>query len=142
MDKNFDEILDGLKEKASSISLDEESITKLLKDVKEKLEDKDILSNLASDLKLTIEMLGAWKDGKYKNLSQNTVILVIAGLLYIANPLNMLPKILKKTFLDDLLIAFYILKRVKKELELYKAWKEDSGFTPDLEVDESNYFEL
>lgn len=142
MDKKFDDILDNLKEKASSISMDEESISKLLKDVKEKLEDNEILSSLTSDIKLTIEMVTAWKNGKYKNLSQNTVILVIAGLLYIANPLNILPKVLKKTFLDDLLIIFYILKKVKKELRLYEDWKEEFGFTPEIEVDESNYFEL
>ena len=142
MDKKFDDILDNLKEKASSISMDEESISKLLKDVKEKLEDNEILSSLTSDIKLTIEMVTAWKNGKYKNLSQNTVILVIAGLLYIANPLNILPKVLKKTFLDDLLIIFYILKKVKKELRLYEYLTEEFGFTPEIEVDESNYFEL
>lgn len=140
MDKDFDKTIEDLKEKAESILSDDEGINKLLKDVKEKFDDNEFLSTIASDVRLIVEMVTAWKNGEYTGLSQNTVILVIAGLLYIANPLNMLPKLLKKTIIDDILIIIYIVKKIKTELEAYKNWKADVDYSP--EDRDRNYIEL
>lgn len=140
MEKDFEKNIEDLKAKAESILSDDEGINKLLNDIKEKLEDNEILSTMSTDIKLLIEMLMAWKNGEYTGLSQNTIILVIAGLLYIANPLNILPKILRKTIIDDILIVVYILKKVKSELREYKKWKAEVNYSP--EDNQRNYIEL
>ena len=141
MDSNFEQIIDDLKEKAASISLDDDKLIELLRNFKEKLEGNEFLSRLASDIRLTMEMVMAWKKGDYPNLSQNTVILVVAGILYIMNPINILPKVLKKTILDDLLLVMYILKKVKEELNKYKEWKMEVGYVQE-DDDNRSYIEL
>lgn len=140
MEKDFEKNIEDLKAKAESFLSDDEGINKLLNDIKEKFEDNEVLSAMSTDIRLLIEMLMAWKNGEYTGLSQNTIILVIAGLLYIANPLNILPKILRKTIIDDVLIIVYILKKVKSELSEYKKWKAEVNYSP--EDNQRNYIEL
>lgn len=136
---NFDDIMKDLGDKVSSISIDEEKINKLIRDAKEKIEGNEMFSNIIDDIRLAMEMVLAWKKGEYEDLSQKTVFLVLGGLLYLVNPLNILPKFLKKTIVDDIIILVYILKKVKSELEAYKAWKAEVD--PE-EEDKTVYIEI
>jgi|SRR5699024_3283977 len=127
MENNIENILEDLKEKAKSIYEDNKELNKIISDVKEKMEDNEVLSSLTNDMKIAIEMIIDWKDGKYRDLSPNTIILTVAGLLYIVSPVKILPKPLKGSYLDDIIIIGYILKKLKDELEIYKQWKYDNG---------------
>ncbi|MBC8591421.1 YkvA family protein [Wansuia hejianensis] len=121
---DIDALLEGLNQKFSSINIDSKRINQVLEDVKTKVESNETFSDFVEDIKTCMDMLVDWKNGKYTNISKNTINTVIIGLLYIANPLDILPKFLKKTILDDIFVIGYILKKIKAELEIYRQWKE------------------
>lgn len=126
MQMDFEEILRELNAKVNSLSMDNDKITELIEDAKKKIENNQMFSDVADDIKESIEMIMAWKNGKYKDLSQNTVNLLIGGLIFIVNPLGIVPKFLKRIPLAEVMVMVYILKKIKEELEQYRIWKNDN----------------
>lgn len=126
MKKDFEEILKMLNEKADSFLADNEKISELIEDAKDKIENNEIFEEVASDMKESIEMLSDWKEGEYKGISQNTVALIIGVLIYIVNPLGIVPKFLNRIPLGRILAVTYLIKRIKEELEDYREWKAEN----------------
>lgn len=126
MKKDFEEILKMLNEKADSFLADNEKISELIEDAKDKIENNEIFEEVASDMKESIEMLSDWKEGEYKGISQNTVVLIIGVLIYIVNPLGIVPKFLNRIPLGRILAVTYLIKRIKEELEDYREWKAEN----------------
>lgn len=123
---DFEEILRKLNSKANSISMDDEKIKELIEEAKKKMENNQIFADVADDVKESIEMVMAWKDGEYTELSKNTVLLIVGGLIYIVNPLGIVPQFLKRLPLGEVLVIVYILKKIKEELNQYRIWKEEN----------------
>lgn len=123
---DFEEILRKLNSKANSISMDDEKIKELIEEAKKKMENNQIFADVADDVKESIEMVMAWKDGEYTELSKNTVLLIVGGLIYIVNPLGIVPQFLKRLPLGEVLVIVYILKKIKEELNQYRVWKEEN----------------
>lgn len=120
---DIEEIIRRLDAKANTIYYDDERIMDLINKVKEKIENNEVFTDIIDDIKTAIEMIVDWKNGEYPHLSKNTVIIVIIGFLYLLNPFDIVPDFLKMGFLDDLIVIVYILKKIKDELKVYRAWK-------------------
>lgn len=120
---DIEEIIGRLDAKANTIYYDDERIMDLINKVKEKIENNEVFADIIDDIKTAIEMIVDWKNGEYPHLSKNTVVIVIIGFLYLLNPFDIVPDFLKMGFLDDLIVIVYILKKIKDELKVYRAWK-------------------
>ncbi|MEW8973220.1 MAG: DUF1232 domain-containing protein [Tissierellaceae bacterium] len=120
---DIEEIIRRLDAKANTIYYDDERIMDLINKVKEKIENNEVFADIIDDIKTAIEMIVDWKNGEYPHLSKNTVVIVIIGFLYLLNPFDIVPDFLKMGFLDDLIVIVYILKKIKDELKVYRAWK-------------------
>lgn len=140
MKKDFDEIIDDLRNKAHSISMDNEKISELIEEAKEKVENSETLGELSEDIKESIEMIAAWKDKEYDKISQNTILLIIGGLIYIVNPLKIVPKFLKKIPLGEVFVTAYILKKIKDELEEYRLWKTENVTNTEEDDDDNTIY--
>ena len=58
--------------------------------------------------------------GRYKNYNTRAMLLVIAALLYLVAPLDMLPDILIGGFIDDTAVVLYIIHTIGNELQRYR----------------------
>lgn len=123
MKVDIEEIIRRLDAKANSIYYDGESIVDLISRVKEEMSNREIFSSILDDMETAMDMIMDWKNGDYTNLSKDTVIIVIVGILYLLDPLDIVPGFLKKGFLDDFIVIIYLLKRIKDELDLYREWR-------------------
>lgn len=135
---NFNEILKNLEGIAKSIQLDNDSLKKLLESAKEKIENNNELKEILEDVKLLIQLIKDWMKGDYKELSNNSIILIIIALLYLVNPFDLIPDFLLGGFIDDLFVILFVIKKISVELEAYKKWKE----TDIEEKDNELYLEL
>lgn len=138
---DFEEIKDEFSEKANSFYEDNEKLEELINEFKEKIKDSKILETIGDDLKLTLEMLADWKEGKYKELSKDSITVIIIGFLYILSPISLIPKFIPLKHVDDILVLLYVIKRIKDELEMYKRWRVENG-SIDLDDDETTYIDL
>lgn len=140
---DFEEVKNEFGEKAKSFYEDNEKLGDLIDEVAEKIKTSKIFETVGSDLKLTIDMIIDWKNGDYKDISQESITIIIVGFLYILSPINLVPKFIPLKHLDDVLVMAYVIKKVRAELELYKKWVSENGRSDiDDDNEETVYIDL
>lgn len=140
---DFEKIKNEFSEKASTFYEDNEKLGELIDEFSEKIKDNKIFESIGSDLKLTLEMLVDWKNGDYKDLSKESITVIVIGFLYILSPLSIIPKFIPLKHVDDILVLVYVIKKIKAELETYKKWKSENGVIDmDESEDETIYIDL
>jgi len=86
----------------------------------------DLFKEISHELRLVFGLLNDYRKGNYRNIKKKDIILIIAALLYLLNPADVIPDfIIGVGFVDDLSVFAYIIKKIKDQLEDYKNWKEN-----------------
>lgn len=121
-------ILNRLKVKAERIVNDHEALKDLLKKAKKKLEnaekDESMMLKLTEYLKLILRMLGNYLNGKYNETPWQTVVMMIAGLLYFITPLDAIPDFIPVAGLvDDVTVLVWLGKCFREDLANYQIWE-------------------
>lgn len=135
---DLEEIMRNLEGKANKIYKNNTRLRELLEAAKIKAEGNKQLMEIWSDLKLLMELIKDWMKGDYIDLSKNTVIMIIASLIYLVSPIDLIPDFLIGGFLDDAFVIAYVVKKTSDELKAYKEWKgmqQDAGDEITLEED-------
>jgi len=137
---DYDRIIKGLNSKANAIYNDRGKIVDLLERTKKKLEGNKELRSLFDDIRVIMELIKDYTRGEYRELSKNSIILVIISLIYLVNPIDIIPDFLLGGFVDDAAVIAYILKKITVELSAYKSWK--SNRADKIIVDDDNMIEI
>lgn len=85
---------------------------------------KDGLSNVKTNLLLMYHYLQDIVAGRYKGYSSSKLLLVVAILIYVVSPFDIVPDMLPAGLLDDSSLILWALKEVSDELANYKLHKE------------------
>lgn len=117
------------KKKAVEIVNDSESLKGLLTKLKVKLdaseEDDSLRQKLVEYLKLVSRMITNTISGNYKDMPWQTLVMIVAGLLYFIAPLDALPDFIPVAgYLDDATILVWLGKCFRDDLENYKNWEQ------------------
>lgn len=61
--------------------------------------------------------------GRYKGISKKSMIMVIAALIYLVNPMDIVPDmVLGIGLLDDISVFTYLMTKIKSEIDKYEEW--------------------
>lgn len=142
LEMDFEKIINDFAEKAKSFYEDNEKLEDLINEFSKKIKDSEILENVGTDLKLTLEMIMDWSNGSYKDLSKESIVIIVIGFLYVLSPANIMPKLFPLKYLDDILVLIYIIGKIKTELNRYKKWRNENGLADIDSQDESTYIDL
>lgn len=123
MKLDFEGILRSLNAKANTIYYDNDRLRNLIIDSKKKLEGNKAFSDLIDDVKISIDIIRQYIKGQYRGISKTSMIAIIAGLLYLVNPIDLIPDFLIGGFIDDAAVFAYIIKMISHEIEAFKEWK-------------------
>ncbi len=123
MKLNFESIISNLRNKANDLYDDRGKISSLLQKVKKMVEGNKELRSLFDDLKVLTELIKDYYSGRYKNLTKGSIILVLISLIYLVNPMDIVPDFMLGGFIDDAAVIAYILKKLTTEVNAYKLWK-------------------
>ena len=137
---DYDRIIRGLNSKANAIYNDRGKIVDLLERTKRKLEGNKELRSLFDDIRVIMELIKDYTRGEYRELSKNSIILVIISLVYLVNPIDIIPDFLLGGFVDDAAVIAYILKKITVELSAYKSWR--SNRADKIIIDDDNMIEI
>ena len=85
---------------------------------------KDGLSNVKTNLLLMYHYLQDIVTGRYKEYNSFKLLLVVAILIYVVSPFDLVPDMLPAGLLDDSSLIVWALKEVTDELSNYKLHKE------------------
>lgn len=85
---------------------------------------KQGLSRVKRQLVLLWNYLRAVTSGRYKGYSRWAYLKVVACLLYLVDPLDLLPDFIPWVgWLDDIAVVIYVCGLVKEELDKFALWQ-------------------
>ena len=116
------------KQKAKIIVNDHDELKKVLEKLNAKLEasetDDNLKDKMINYLKLMGRMLSNTISGAYANVPWQTLVMILAGLLYFLVPLDALPDFIPIAgYVDDATILVWLGRCFKEDLEKYKLWE-------------------
>lgn len=121
---NAKTILDGLMGKANGILNNKNRFFDVFTKSMSKADGVDEFNEIKSDLGTVFSLVGDYLHGNYKKVSKTSLLLIIGSLLYLLNPMDVVPDFLLGVgFLDDLAVFTYMIKKIRKELNKYRKWK-------------------
>lgn len=116
-------IIKGLNKKAKVYLDDNKRLNELIVNTGIKIKNNNQLSDIVDEIKTLTSLVMDFSKKKYTNVSVSTIVTIIAGLIYLVNPVDIIPDIFIGGFVDDAAVLGYVLKRISTELDLYKKWK-------------------
>ena len=117
-------IFKDLRKTSEAVFGDKNRLFKLIKESGVKALTVDSFESIRDELKVLFQLLKDYKNGEYREISKTTILMIVSALIYLINPLDLVPDfILGIGFLDDLTVFGYLLKKIKTELDKYKTWK-------------------
>lgn len=109
--------------KAKEFLADKEKMRELLEQFK-KFFDNENFKEIKDNM---IELLNYVKDvmsGDYKEYDLTTLILIVAAIIYVVSPIDIIPDFMPILGLtDDVAVIGYVLKSVNEELGKYRRYK-------------------
>ncbi len=118
--------------KAEQYLADKKRLAWLIKSVEKKAE-KNKAKIIAGwdDLKTLQRMLRASVNGSYKQVPWLSLLMLVAGLLYFLNPLDLIPDfILTIGFIDDVTVIGMLVHSLSSDLKAFREWEQ--GLEEDL----------
>lgn len=116
------------KEKAKHIVNDHDELRNVLDKLNAKLEategDDTLKDKMINYLKLIGRMLSNTISGAYTDVPWQTLVMILAGLLYFIAPLDALPDFIPVAgLLDDATILVWLGRCFREDLDQYKNWE-------------------
>ena len=82
------------------------------------------LSAVIDDLRTMIRLVTAYSRRHYRAVSAETMILIVAGLLYVVMPIDLIPDAIPAFgLMDDAAVVVWVAKRVRGELDAFRDWE-------------------
>lgn len=111
------------------IAANKERIKNLLEKAYKKFQDTDKkkwLDDSGEKMVLFFQMLYAYYKGYYTDVSQETILKLIAGVLYFVVLFDVIPDFLPIIGLvDDLAVLLWIFDSIDSDIEKFRAWKSE-----------------
>lgn len=84
-----------------------------------------IIGRLWTDLPLLFRLLKAWKDGSYRGLSVRTLAVLVAALIYVLSPVDLMPDFIPGIgLIDDAAVLAFLLHGMAQDLAAFRAWEQ------------------
>jgi uncharacterized membrane protein YkvA (DUF1232 family) len=118
-----------LSEEAGKVRKNDlETLLKRQEAIEAKVKSSGRLQRFSTDIKLMFSLIRDYWNGRYRTVPWKTIAAVAGALLYVMNPLDLIPDLIFGFgFLDDAGVVALCLKWVESDLHKYAAWKELSS---------------
>jgi uncharacterized membrane protein YkvA (DUF1232 family) len=71
-----------------------------------------------------LRLIRAYADGQYRDISEKTLVVIVAAIVYVVNPLDVIPDALPALgYLDDATVVALAVKRSRDALDDFMAWE-------------------
>lgn len=116
---------DKVKQKAEDIIDDPDQVKNIAERAWEKAKGlKEPMAEVWEQLKLMIQMIRAWVSGEYREVPTTSLIAIVAGLLYLISPIDLIPDFIPVLgYLDDIFVIGVVFNQVARDLRAFEAWQ-------------------
>lgn len=130
MDK--DKVIDSksferAKSRASEYANDPEKLRGLLDKATHRANKKEgMLGGIWESLNALLRLLKAYSKGEYRDVSWQSLLLIIASIVYFVMPIDFIPDfILALGFIDDAALIAWTAKTVKSDVDNFVRWEKE-----------------
>ena len=82
------------------------------------------LEDCAADLQTMGSMVTDYANGRYKEIPKETIVAVVAAIVYVVSPIDLIPDAIPVVgYADDAALVSFVLSHVHKDIESYRNWK-------------------
>ena len=115
-----------VKEGAEKITpKDIQTVAERSEEINKQFSARGPLKRFIADGKVLTALVRDWRSGKYRQALYGTIAAVVFGLIYVINPLDIVPDVLPFLgVLDDATVIGALLMLVERDLNKYRSWKE------------------
>lgn len=100
-----------------------EKIKNIIPQIQEYLSKKG-LSEVKENILLLIDYMSDIVNGNYKDYSVKSLLFVVAAMIYLVSPIDVIPDfIIGIGLTDDVAVIVFVLREVSLELDKYNKWK-------------------
>ena len=127
MKKNFSE--KDIREEFENLSrkVSEKNIKEVLSSIDEiiqKIKNSSFLSRERAKVELLIMALRDYWNGEYKELPYKTIVAIVVALIYILNPIDIIPDFIPIIGqIDDLAMLLFVWEMISEDIRDYALWK-------------------
>ncbi|SME97293.1 YkvA family protein [Pseudobacteriovorax antillogorgiicola] len=126
---NVNEILEGLKGRASDLLKQPDQAMSFISRVQSKYSRKSLprFADFREDMELALGMMKDVIKRRYTKVPWQSLLIVVGAFIYFLNPFDIVPDFIPlKGLLDDATVLVYVLKAVHDDLVEYDLWRKDS----------------
>ncbi len=125
-------------EKAKKLVQDDGALRKVIEGARswlEKQKDLPLMKGTVEEMIGVIDLLTAYVDGKYRCVPRRMLLAMVAGILYVVSPINLIPDFIPVIgWLDDIAIFSIIFDMgVSAEVKKFRAWEKEQKQEPDTQ---------
>ncbi len=118
--------LDGRKKQAEKILHDRESFEAFLKSFEKTWKKIPEWGQIRTDIQMLMSVIQSSVNGDYSDLSDNTLVVLTATLLYVLSPVDMIPDMIPGAgFTDDAAVVNFCVNMYRDELDRFLLWREN-----------------
>jgi uncharacterized membrane protein YkvA (DUF1232 family) len=105
---------------------DIEKVVEHADEIRQQFRSRGPLRRFVEDGKMLVSLLKDWRQGNYRAALYGTIAAVAFALIYVFNPLDIIPDVLPFVgAIDDASVIAACLMLIERDLVKYRAWKVD-----------------
>lgn len=130
--ENFSKFLSGNKEKAENLINDPDKLEELLQKLEKKLSLVPIAGTALAYVPVMISLVRMYVKKEYTDIPIASIIAIIVTLIYVLSPIDIISDAIPGVgLLDDGIVVAGCLAIIKSDIEDYKKWREENGYSFD-----------
>ena len=88
------------------------------------------INQVRSQLQTAVALINAWRLGEYQGVSNKTLVILVAAVLYFVVPFDVIPDfLLGWGLVDDVAVITYVFSQIDDEIEAFKTWQAGNDAT-------------
>lgn len=114
-----------MKHKAEQVIDDPDQVKSIAEKAWEKAKElKGPMGQVWEQFKTMIQLVRAWFAGEYKEVPTTSLIAMVAGLMYLLSPIDLIPDFIPVIgYLDDIFVLGVVFTQVAKDLKAFEMWQ-------------------
>jgi uncharacterized membrane protein YkvA (DUF1232 family) len=82
------------------------------------------LSEVVDDLRAMVRLVVAYAKGDYRDISGETLVLVVGAMIYVVSPLDLIPDFVPVAgYADDAAVVLWVVQKVRGEIDAFRSWE-------------------
>ena len=107
-------------------------------ELQEKMRNDPKLKRFLADGRIFFEMVHDYYRGRYREVPYWSIAAIVAALIYILSPVDLLPEVLPVVgVMDDVAVFAVCLTLVRADVERYREWRDQLSLTDDSDSAQS-----